>query len=104
MGKGLLKKAEETKSLDELKALIGENGFDMDEKKAEKIYERVHSDGALSDEKLEGLSGGLLFGADEYDIKDCPKCYRVMRVDHWTNKGRCPSCGYEGKVPGKNLV
>ncbi len=103
MDKESLKKAKETKSLDELKALMGENGFDMDEEKVEKIYESVHSDGALSDEELEGLSGGL-FGADEYDIKDCPKCYRVMKVNHWTNKGKCPSCGYEGKVPGKNLV
>lgn len=61
MNEELLEKAKETKTMEELKALLSENGFKMDDKNVKEFYESIHSGKALSDEELEGLSGGKHF-------------------------------------------
>lgn len=61
MNEELLEKAKETKTMEELKALMSKNGFKMNENDVEEFYARIHSGEALSDEELEGLSGGKHF-------------------------------------------
>ncbi len=96
--KELLKKAKETKTMDELKTLLSESNLDLDEESMEKLYTRIHSDEELSDEELEGLSGGarvdMYIGGE--DIK-CPKCHKYMHIDRFTRYGKCHNCGYEVK-------
>ncbi len=52
----LLEKAKQAKSAEELIALAKENGVEIPEDKAKALFEKLSS--ALSDEELDGVSGG----------------------------------------------
>ncbi len=54
----LLEKAKQAKSAEELIALVKENGVEIPEDKAKALFEKLK--GALSDEELDGVSGGGL--------------------------------------------
>ncbi len=98
--KELLKKAKETKTVDELKTLLSENNLNLDDKNVEKLYSRIHSDEELSDEKLEGLSGGARgnwFSDYIYKSVTCPRCHKTIKIDNGTWWGKCRNCGYEGE-------
>lgn len=95
MDEKLFEKAEKTKTVEELKALMSENGFNINEDKAEELYARIHSDGALSDEELDGLSGGRRDdGVRRTTTVSCPKCSMWMEIRTTTRIGICPRCGY----------
>lgn len=94
MDEKLLEKAKETKTVEELKTLLSENGFDMDDENAEEFYARIHSDEELSDEELDGLSGGRE-GKGYYTTK-CPRCdMYTMVISGRTRIGRCSNCRLE---------
>ncbi len=101
MDKELLKKAKETMTVDELKTLLSESNLNLDEGSVEKLYARIHSDEELSDEELEGLSGGFLGGwpmGKDYRMGECPRCFEFIEINSTTRWGRCHKCGFEGKV------
>lgn len=94
MDEKLLEKAKEAKTLDELKGLLSENGFDMGDENAEEFYARIHSDEELSDEELDGLSGGRE-GKGYYRTR-CPRCEMdTMVISSRTHIGRCSNCRFE---------
>ncbi len=94
MDEKLLEKAKEAKTLDELKGLLSNNGFDMEDENAEEFYARIHSDEELSDEELDGLSGGRE-GKGYYSTK-CPRCdMYTMVISGRTLIGRCSNCRFE---------
>ncbi len=97
--KELLKKAKETKTMDELKALLSENGLDMDEEKAKKFYERIHSGEELSDTELSSLTGGagINLNIGNTHTKRCPRCGAPMQVAK-NGSGKCLSCGYNSSI------
>ncbi len=95
MGDKLFEKAEKTKTMEEFKALMSENGFNINEDKAEEFYARIHSDGAVSDEELDGLSGGRRDeGVRGTTTIRCPKCSAWMEIRAVAGIGICPRCGY----------
>lgn len=54
----LMAKATQANSVEELMALAKENGYPMDEKKAEIYFEKLHNMGELSDDELGNVAGG----------------------------------------------
>lgn len=74
--KELLKKAKETKTVEELKALARENNFDID------------------DNKLGDVSGGRSTEKEDYYTMNCPRCSSSMKVDSKKRSGICGACGY----------
>ena len=54
----LIVKAKQANSVEELMALAKENGYPMDEKKAEVYFEKLHKMGELSDDELGNVAGG----------------------------------------------
>lgn len=52
---GLAKKAE---SAEEIKALAKENGYDISDEEASRIYEFLHKNGELAEDELSAISGG----------------------------------------------
>ncbi len=57
----LLQKAKECKSAEELLALARENGIEMTAEEAAEKYAQLHSEGELSDDELDGASGGSCY-------------------------------------------
>lgn len=59
----LIKRAAEAKSIDELVALLTENGYSVNEEEAKTIFDRLKEAGSgeLSDDDLGGVNGGTLF-------------------------------------------
>lgn len=53
-----LKKLNKAKSPEELIALAKEDGFELSEEKAKKLYDMLRSGTELSDDELEGAAGG----------------------------------------------
>lgn len=82
-----IKKAKETKSVEELKALAGEYNFEMDDEKAKKYFSILQSGEALSEDELNAISGG-----QGSSLKKCPNCSQYVTV---SSKGstKCPYCG-----------
>ena len=94
MGKELLKKAKEAKTVEELKALASQNNFDMDDDEAEKYFAHLHSNETLSDDELGDISGGAC-RSKHYYYKRCPRCQTLVKVNgieggSWW----CSNCGY----------
>ncbi len=95
--KEFLKKAKETETMEEFKALLSGKGLDIDEEKAEKFYARIHSGEELSDAELAGLIGGVginLNIGNAVHTKRCPKCGALMQVAK-NGSSSCISCGYK---------
>lgn len=54
----LLAKAKQAKDAKEISTLAKENGLDVDELEANRIYAFLHKHGDISDEELENVTGG----------------------------------------------
>ncbi len=95
MDEKLLKKAKETKTVEELKALAGQNNFYMDDDKAEKYFAHLHSNEALSEDELENISGGsCLVPEPKYYYEVCPMCQERVKIYYGDFNWECPKCGF----------
>ena len=63
--KGLIEKAREAGSPEELMALVEEDGLKISEEQAKEYYERIHAAGELSDDELDSVNGGCGGGSPE---------------------------------------
>ncbi len=61
----LITKAKECKSAEELLALAKENNVEMTEKQAAEFYAKLHNEGELSDNELDGAAGGGCYSEEE---------------------------------------
>ncbi len=117
----LIGKAKECKSAEELLALSKENNYPMSEEDAERIFTELHTEGELSEEELDNVSGGachIKVGGEKYTVvtnhnKCINGCYEagfrytdkgfdIIRNDNWALRsiwmpeisldGKCGSC------------
>ncbi len=54
----MIGKAKECKSVEELLVLAKENNYPMTESEAEAVFNTLHSEGEISDDEVESVSGG----------------------------------------------
>ncbi len=67
----LIQKAKACKSADELLALAKENNYPMTEEDAERIFAELHTEGEVSEEELDNVSGGachIKVGGEKYTV------------------------------------
>ncbi len=117
----LVLKAKECKSAEELLALAKENNYPMTEEDAKRTFAELHTEGELSEEELDNVSGGachIKVGGEKYTVvtnqlKCLNGCYeegfaygegglRMLRKDNWVLRslwlpevyleGKCGSC------------
>ncbi len=67
----LIETAKKAKSAKELISIAKENGMELDEKQAEAYFSRISANGALSDDELDNVSGGMCTYAGD---KKCARC------------------------------
>ena len=95
----LIAKAKEANTPEELLALAKENGIDLTEDEAKTYFAQLNTDGSVSDDDLDGVSGGGFFGCPDNEEEEekeedilytvCPHCIRRIVK---TSKV-CPLCG-----------
>ena len=66
----LIAKAKAAKSAEELLALAKENNVELTEEEAKTSFEQLNANGAVSDDELELVAGGGLFGISCSDDED----------------------------------
>ncbi len=83
LSKELLEQARATKSPEELLSLAKENRVELNEEEAAAYFAEMHKSGELSDEELDGVSGGgchkkdgrlvvtIWYGCDEFVCSYC---------------------------------
>ena len=93
----LIAKAKAAKSREELLALAKENGIELTEEEAKKYFEQLNTNGAVSDDELEAVSGGgficdllgIRFSSDEdKDASELKATYEPTAPT--SNITRCP--------------
>ncbi len=57
----MMQKAKECKSAEELLAIAKENNIEMTAEEAAEAFQTIHAEGELSDEELDGASGGSCY-------------------------------------------
>lgn len=56
--KELIEKAKNAKSIDEIKEIAKENNLEINDKEAQIVFNKFHSNGELSEEELDNVAGG----------------------------------------------
>ena len=84
----LILKAEAAKDVGELMAIAEENGIELREEDA-KTYFEMKKSGELSDEALDGVTGGAA-----YTVIDG---YLIVTRYHECGRWACPKCGLEAR-------
>lgn len=74
INKEVLESAKKAESYQEIKELAKENGYEIDDREANSIFEYLHKNGELTEEELDNVSGG---GCN--DSGDTPK-YHVGQI------------------------
>ncbi len=87
----LIEKAKTAHSPEELLSMARENGIELTNEQAAEGFERLQKQGALSDEELDGVSGGGC-GGPKY-----PAVNAYGRCEHW----RCYKCA--AKISDPNI-
>lgn len=88
MDKELLNKAKEAENVEALLLLAEENNIEMEKEEAERIFSRLHSEGEMSEDDLESVSGG---GCSDVDFSG-PK----YALGHFVEVGYSNCCdGYD---------
>ncbi|MCH5187402.1 MAG: hypothetical protein J1F63_03275 [Oscillospiraceae bacterium] len=106
MNEEMIKKAKETKTVEELIALANENDIELTEELAKEYFERLHATGELADDELENVSGGGCRTVDGWEAmaytkkRDCPTCqqrttHKVFVKWGYGYKYQCKKCGNE---------
>ena len=85
----LIAKAKAAKSAEELLELAKENGVELTEEEAKTFFEQLHTNGAVSDDELEAVTGGGICEMVEY----------LFRSKDKRKENNCPVCG--DKQPDK---
>lgn len=82
--KELLELAMKAKSSQEIKELAKENGYDIDDREANFIYEYLHKSGELSEDELKNVSGGgCNDSGDTPKFKVSQNVYVNAEVGYW---------------------
>ena len=101
--KELIEIAKTAKSAEELAELAKKNGVEISADEAKKCFDKLNTEGVLSDEELENAAGGLIW--DAYTDIYCKKCdWTTKWSGRWTEKayaGPCPVCGEKNIYAGK---
>lgn len=58
MTEELMKKAKEAKSVEELIALLKDNGIELSKEKAEEVYGKLHCNGEIPEDEIDLVAGG----------------------------------------------
>ena len=109
----LIEKAKAAKSAEELLALAKENNLEITADEAKIYFEQLNANGEVSDDALDAVAGGGIFGCgdDEEDeeggtLNDmscrCPRCKQSIRVGVGSSTIRCFNCGYSFLAGGIN--
>ncbi len=96
MTKEMFEKAKTAKSAEELIEMAKAENIKLSQEQAKDIFARLNSDGELSDEELDAVSGGC--GDDDKDVKRCPNCGTEMEYYAPTNSYRCNNCHHNSKT------
>ncbi len=113
MDKELLRKAKETKTMEEFMALLSQNDIEIDEDEAGKIFALLNSEDALNDDELDNISaGGCSSGKKSDCTVICPECSSELKVSGSTNAfsmnlfrtAACLRCGYIYAVDKKGKL
>ena len=81
---GQIQKGLACKSLDEFKEFVKQEGFQLDEKEAQAVFEELYEAG-LSDEELDAVAGGTAWHDSECTENQCLR-YGSNRHPHRKNK------------------
>ncbi len=90
MDSKMLEKAKTAKSVEELLEMAKAENIKLSQEQAKEIFERLGSDGELSDEELDSVSGGCGLAVERYYCKSCGS-YDVeysVGFDNW----HCRNC------------
>ena len=109
----LIEKAKAAKSAEELLALAKENNLEITAEEAKIYFEQLNANGEVSDDALDAVAGGGIFGCsdDEEDKEEgtlndmscrCPRCKQSIRVGVGSSTIRCFNCGYSFLAGGIN--
>ncbi len=129
MDKELLKKAKKAESVESLISLAEENNIELSNEEAEKIFTRLNSNGELSDDDLDAVSGGgcseYVFSGPKYvighyvNLKERYRCYdchsnfwivKDIEFYLWKEdqqrqyKVICANCGYDREVDEEDIA
>ncbi len=63
----MIEKAKACKTVEELLALAKENNVEMTENQAAELFAKLHNEGELSDDELDGAAGGGCGNSDNDD-------------------------------------
>ena len=80
--KEMIAQAKNAESAEALQALAKENGIAMTQDEAKDYFDRLHKEGALSDEELENVTGGGCFSRDPNEPKYIRNDHN-QRCEHW---------------------
>ncbi len=127
MDKELLEKAKKAESVESLISLAEENKIKLSREEAEKIFTRLNSNGEMSDDDLDAVSGGgcseYVFSGPKYvighyvNLKESYRCYdchnncwivKDINFVPWDNGKRsytviCANCGYDREVNEEDI-
>jgi len=91
----LIEQAKKAESAEALLALAKENGVELTQEDARKLYELWHTTAELADEELDHVAGGC---GKETEKKICPQCKnKTLSCGNYSNGWRwaqCDTCGY----------
>lgn len=94
----LLEKVKQTKSVEELLALAGENNMEMTEEQAKAYFAQLHpTSGEMADDELENVAGGGCHSGDGRLVVTT-----LYECDHWTCL--CGSTKTKGEFIGHNYA
>ena len=79
----LIEKAKAAKSAEELFELAQANHIELTEEEAKTYFEQLHTNGAVSDDDLEAVSGGGI----------CEIIEDFFKVRTQSDENNCPHCG-----------
>ncbi len=102
----MIQKAKECKSAEELLALAKDNNVEMTETEAAELFAKLHNEGELSDDELDGAAGGGCYSEEESIVpgnkitfKDGYACSCGSNIFIWRgtalslNTAYCDNCG-----------
>ena len=93
MNEEIIRKAKETKTVEELIALFQESGIKMTDVQAKAVFDKLHATaGELSDDELDSVAGGAV-RSDQALYYCCP-CNELYFAAYGSQP-HCPRCGSE---------
>ena len=85
----LIAKAKAAKSAEELLEVAKSNGIELTAEEANTYFEQLNTNGAVSDDELEAVSGGFI----------CETLEGFLRFRNRFNKNSCPYCDDKSNEP-----